>query len=754
MTRIRGCLAVAMALGAAIVCAQSPQATVSPAPQASRAAPRAAVPAYLVLDLQTGREISVRREDVLRTAVAPGSIAKIATLLAALDAGVVKPGTTFICRRRAVVAGETVTCSHPALGRPLTLAEALAHSCNDAFASMAARLRREDLDHALVTLGLPPSDPDVPVEVAALGLRGIRATPAQLLNSFRHLVSPAGSASAPRIAEASRQIILDGLRGAAEYGTASAIGARGVKAYAKTGTAPMPGGRYMGMVVAAAPVDRPTVGVVVIVPGAAGMDAAGIAAARLQEALTRPVAQKVEPPREIQLRIGRATEVGRYKIESIGLEDYVARVVAAEAGREDGPEARKALAIVARTYAMANRDRHRADGFDLCDLTHCQAMGRATAASRQATEATRGQVLHFGKATASVYYTASCGGQTERPSQVWKGAPDPPYLVSRAEDECYRLSRWTSEIAAGSLVRALRAGGLKGQEIRNMWIRSRTPAGRVARVAVTGFDPPEIDGEAFRIAVGRTLGWQFVQSNNFNVTRTAAGYRFDGRGKGHGVGLCLMGSARMARSGAAAEAILATYFPGTSVAAIAAPEVRVEVAVPAGSERERDVAADLVRRAMGEFAEKLSVSPPASVSLVFHPTVEAYLRATGKPWWTAAATQGTRIDLLPPTVLRERGVFEQTLRHEIAHVLTVDRLRDRPLWVREGAALYISQMQLLKDAGAERGPTTPAPRRAGCPTDDEMLHLASAEAMRSAYARAGACYVEQLAAGKKWDEIR
>jgi SpoIID/LytB domain protein len=750
-------VAAVTAWAASVALAFAQAAAPAPGAAASRAVPRAAVPAYLVIDLQTGRRLAIRRENVLRTAVPPGSIAKIATLMAALDARVVTPGATFVCGRRTAVEGETVTCSHPSLGRPLTLAEAVAHSCNSAFASIASRLRREDFDRALGALGLPPSDPTVPVAIAGLGLRGVRATPAQLLNALVRAVLPLPpSAPAPgagRAMDESRRVLLEGLRGSADYGTAAVIAAHGVTAFAKTGTAPMPGGRYMGLVVAIAPADHPTVGVVVVAPGAAGMDAAGVAADRLQEALARPAPQKAEPVVEVQLRIGRTKPSGRYEVETIGLEEYVARVVAAEAGPGAGPEAREALAVVARTYALANRDRHRGEGFDLCDLTHCQAVGRATSASRRSAEATRGQVLRYGANVASVYYTASCGGQSERPGQVWKGAADMPYLPSHSEDECRAASRWTSEIAAAGLVRALRVAGMKGQEIRNLWVRSRSATGRAARIAVTGFEPAEIDGEAFRLAVGRTLGWHLLKSTDFNVTRTASGYRFDGHGAGHGVGLCVMGATRQARAGAKAEAILAAYFPGTSLGAIALPEPRVDVTVPAGAERERTVVVDLVRRTLKDYATRLSVPAPSTVTLVFHPTVESYLRATGQPWWTAAATQGHKVDLLPPSVLRQRGTFERTLRHEIAHVITAERLRDRPFWVREAAAMYVSnEIPLSKDDAVEQAASDGLRRT--CPSDEEMRRFASADAMREAYARAAACYAEQLASGKRWDEIR
>jgi hypothetical protein len=243
-----------------------------------------------------------------------------------------------------------------------------------------------------------------------------------------------------------------------------------------------------------------------------------------------------------------------------------------------------------------------------------------------------------------------------------------------------------------------------------------------------------------------------LRSTRFNITRTEGGYLFEGYGAGHGVGLCLVGAARAAAAGGTAESILATYFPGTVIGAVTVADPRVEITVPGGAERERDAAADLVRYWLKEYGTRLSVAPPSAVSLVFHPTVESYLRATGQPWWTAGWTQGTKVDLLPPSVLRQRGTFEKTLRHEIAHLVIADRLRDRPLWVREAAAMYLAnEMPLLRNDGVEQA--SGAAR--SCPTDDEMRRLTSPEAMRAVYDRAGACYVEQLlVAGKKWDEIR
>ena len=86
------------------------------------------------------------------------------------------------------------------------------------------------------------------------------------------------------------------------------------------------------------------------------------------------------------LRIGIARP-GGYVVRTIRLEDYVAGVLAGEAARNSSPSALEALAITVRTYALANLSRHRADGFDLCDLTHCQVLRKATLATETAATA-------------------------------------------------------------------------------------------------------------------------------------------------------------------------------------------------------------------------------------------------------------------------------------------------------------------------------------------------------------------------------
>ncbi len=703
-------------------------------------------PAFRLIELPSGRTLSAGREDLLGTPVLPGSIIKVATLVAALESGVIGPETRMLCPREVVIDGRRVSCSHPDLRRPIGPAEALAHSCNGYFAAVAGRLRREALDRALVQLGLPPTLPSVPLASAAVGIDGARIPADRLLSAFVRLTT-----GIPGLGAETRRVVIAGLRGAAEYGTASAFGERGISALAKTGTAAMPGGGFEGLLVAVTPADAPTKAVVVMAPGGAGFDAARIAADLLR-------------PADSVIRVGMVRR-GGYDVTTIGLEEYVGRVVSAEAAAGSGLEARKAIAIAVRTFAVRNRGRHADEGFDLCDLTHCQVVGARTKAGDEAAAATSGQVLFAAGRPADVYYTASCGGHSERPSAVWPGAADPVFLPARPEPECRGAEGWESDIAAADLQRALTASGRRGQSLRELVVAARTSSGRVSRLLVAGFEASEISGEDFRLAVGRTLGWQVLKSTLFDVERTATGYRFRGRGRGHGVGLCVLGSARLAASGRSAQEILSRYFPGTEIR-LATPEgesqniTAVEIAVPAGEERERQRVDGLSQAALREFAVKTGAASPRRVQLVFHPTVDAYVRASGRPWWTAGAANGNRVDFIPLSALRDRGLLERTVRHELAHVVTHERLAGRPIWVQEAVAMYVSGDPRIAAAGAAapgggaggQGPGPAAPL--SCPTDAEWSGIRSAGALEKAYTRAAACFVAQTHTGRRWDEVR
>ncbi len=478
--------------------------------------------------------------------------------------------------------------------------------------------------------------------------------------------------------------------------------------------------------------------------------------------------------RSTTIRIGFARPGGGYTIETIPIETYVARVLAGEALRDSRPAALEALAITLRTFAEANRGRHHADGFDLCDQTHCQVVRTATPVTERAAQATAGRVLLHDGAPASVYYSASCGGRTEIPSNVWPGAEDPSFMPSQVDDACGGTPAWTAELAASDLLRALREAGFRGRRLEDVRIAGRNSSGRVARLSLRGLTPDAISGQDLRVAVGRTLGWQHIKSTAFDLRRAGDVYRFEGHGSGHGVGFCVIGSARLAEAGQGAEQILARYFPGLTIGpgdahSTAAPRAAakpppavvrtipvrsdVVVSLPDGDEGERQSIVLLAARERDDLARALGVAAPAQITLRIHATTDEYERSTGRAWFTSGALVNGELHLLPLAVLRDRGVFERTIRHELVHLMTDAALGQRPAWVREGAAIYFAGERPIPGGVAQRPAFRPEPR-ASCPSEAELLRPVSVGALSNAYARARACFAKQIDSGKNWKDVK
>jgi stage II sporulation protein D len=810
--------------------------------------------AVVVLDAQTGRvRASAGGRAVFEEATPPGSAVKPFTMLAALRAGALDADTRLYCRGRFRHEDFKINCSHPRYRNAFGPAQALANSCNYFFGRVSETLDGDAYERTLREFGfgartgggdereaaglLPHERPGVPEMLGES--EDLRVTPAQMAAAYAALFN-GGRLLAPRAARAEgfaptlraqlevkpaeRSLLLEGMRGVVAYGTAARAGLATLPVYVfgKTGTStPQDGWRAQGWFVGfAAGRARPggdsergaeqpapedvRLAVLVFLKRSRGAEAAE-ASRPVFEAYARTLA--TDDDRDAA---GLSAEAGEERLSNsdeggatvrvrltrgdatltLGLEDYVFGVVAAEGSVETEVESLKALAVVVRSYALRNLHRHARDRFDFCDTTHCQrfmpfvdesARPEFYELARRAVRETVGEVLREAAGgVAESYFSAACGGRTADIQKLWGVARAPSYLRGVRDDACSgEVENWTDVIPAAQLLRAVRADGRSdvGARLDTVRVTRRDQTGRAALVELDGARRRTLSGWDFKIIVGRTLGWSVLKSSRFEVTRAGTAFVFRGTGFGHGLGLCQLGAHVSATRGASYRQILQRYFPGTSVGGLqvdgsravsyqpapdsSEPEGEVKGAVfqtasfdpqsaARGSLRSehfrltyparvaRREAEGLLRTFESAYADvsrrlaRASVgAAPPDVEVVVYETAGDFVGATGQPAWVAAVTEGRRIQLQPLEVLRRRGLLQTTPRHEFVHAaLEAVGAGRAPLWLVEGLAAFVAGEgpQLSRAAAGERMTTEELERRLARP--------ASAGEMRALYAAA------------------
>jgi stage II sporulation protein D len=141
-------------------------------------------------------------------------------------------------------------------------------------------------------------------------------------------------------------------------------------------------------------------------------------------------------------------------VNTLDLETYLRGVVPREMGAWEFPnlEALKAQAVAARTYAVANRGKRAADGFDMGDTVADQVYGGRDgeqSLTDRAVRETEGLFATYGGTPIQALFMADCGGHTTDVAQVFGG--DAPYLKPAS---CYPVKPMTLAYTSGVAITA------------------------------------------------------------------------------------------------------------------------------------------------------------------------------------------------------------------------------------------------------------------------------------------------------------
>jgi stage II sporulation protein D len=253
---------------------------------------------------------------------------------------------------------------------------------------------------------------------------------------------------------------------------------------------------------------------------------------------------------------------GLLVVHSLPLEDYVAAVVGSEMPAGFPPQALQAQAVAARTFAVFKKLESVAEGrawhLGATVLDQVYRASPVDPRARAAAEATAGEVLVFEHAPIEAYFHSACGGRTERGAEAL--GRDLPYLASVTCGRCDASPRrrWTVRVPASEMGRLCGLGG----PATSTRVAGRTSSGRAQRI--------EVFGRGRRVTLTaadlrQRLGFERLPSLAFDVRASHGSIVFEGRGAGHGAGLCQWGAAGAARNGEGYRAILSRYYPGTEI---------------------------------------------------------------------------------------------------------------------------------------------------------------------------------------------
>lgn len=252
-------------------------------------------------------------------------------------------------------------------------------------------------------------------------------------------------------------------------------------------------------------------------------------------------------------------------VNYIPLEDYIQGVVPNEVPAFWPLEALKAQAIAARTFALYKMSGRHDQPYDLDASTNSQVYRGLDSEKEEtnlAVKHTRGLVaIHQGKFIAAFYHS-NCGGRTDNVRNVWGN--NIIYLAGGSCGFCDNNphSRWSFEITKAEIGNRLRRHNIPVSKIRTLEIQGRDSSGRILKIKLDhAGGSKSLKASAFRMM----MGTERIRSTNFYIRDQGRSLEFNGKGWGHGVGLCQEGARGMAGAGYSSDEILKHYYTGIEI---------------------------------------------------------------------------------------------------------------------------------------------------------------------------------------------
>ncbi len=245
-------------------------------------------------------------------------------------------------------------------------------------------------------------------------------------------------------------------------------------------------------------------------------------------------------------------------INTVEFPQYIEGVVESESGGSQGLEYYKIQATISRTYALSHMDRHKDEGYNLCDHVHCQVYHSRSLRNElipQAVTETKNMVIvdsDIDLITAAFY--SNCGGQTANSEDVWRS--EVSYLRSVKDPFCTDMphATWSKTIKKEDFVAYIKrknASSLRSNPTDSMNFNFNQDYRKIY-----------YSGKGYRLMLKHMRPDWGLRSTFFSTTEYDDNIVLNGKGFGHGVGLCQEGAMKMADLGYSFLEILRFYYTG------------------------------------------------------------------------------------------------------------------------------------------------------------------------------------------------
>ncbi|MBS1634818.1 MAG: SpoIID/LytB domain-containing protein [Bacteroidetes bacterium] len=249
-------------------------------------------------------------------------------------------------------------------------------------------------------------------------------------------------------------------------------------------------------------------------------------------------------------------ENGNLKLlNDITLDNYISGVVQAEAGRKSHLEFYKVQSILARTFALSHLQKHVAEGFSLCDQTHCQAyFGKTTEVEiNKAVSETRDiVVVDENLNLIDAAFHSNSGGETVNSEDVW--GRKLTYLRSVNDSFSVKMpnARWERKMAKEDWLSYLK--------LKHNYPVQDSNARWKAITFTQETRKPYLEANNVRVPLKNVRTDFQLKSTFFTIIPQGDSLLFKGRGFGHGVGMCQEGAMRMAKLGYKYTDVIRFYY--------------------------------------------------------------------------------------------------------------------------------------------------------------------------------------------------